>query len=85
MIYFKYINSEDFESIFKAYINTNTSWHNGNLVLDIDLDTYRYKYVLVKILFHYRLLQDLEYSSLRYAGLHYTVLVVYQLYIGLPW
>lgn len=47
MIYFKYINSEDFESIFKAYINTNTSWHNGNLFLDIDLDTYRYKYIYV--------------------------------------
>lgn len=47
MIYFKYINSEDFESIFKAYMNTNTSWHNGNLFLDIDLDTYRYKYIYI--------------------------------------
>ena len=32
-----------------------------------------YVYTLVKVLFHYRLLQNTEYSSLCYSTLYYTV------------
>ena len=54
--------------------------HSKVIQLYVHTHTHTHIYILFQILFHYRLLQDIEYHSLCF-----TVLAVYLFYVTILW